>query len=127
MKPLGRFFQVTETLDFKKYFLDIEKIEKYPITFVIKSTDSVDSIKAKLKADALKTYPVRAIVDKYLNCIEDIINIPTIMEYFDEVEKNGLIMNVLDEIVIQSKVEFNYNDDESDDEDENETQLSLFD
>lgn len=25
MKPLGRFFQVTETLDFKKYFLDIEK------------------------------------------------------------------------------------------------------
>lgn len=26
MKPLGRFFQVTETLDFKKYFLDIDKI-----------------------------------------------------------------------------------------------------
>lgn len=25
MKPLGRFFQVTETLDFKKYFLDIDK------------------------------------------------------------------------------------------------------
>lgn len=35
MKPLGRFFQVTETLDFKKYFLDIDKIEKYPITFVV--------------------------------------------------------------------------------------------
>ena len=75
----------------------------------------------------MKTYPVRAIVDKYLNCIEEIINIPTIMVYFDEVEKNGLMMNVLDEIVIQSKVEFNYNDDESDDEDENERQLSLFD
>ncbi len=26
MKPLGRFFQVTETLDFKKYFLDIDKV-----------------------------------------------------------------------------------------------------
>ncbi|MGB3508834.1 MAG: hypothetical protein WBA93_06250 [Microcoleaceae cyanobacterium] len=36
MKPLVRFFQVTETTDFKKYFLDIDKIEKYPITFVIK-------------------------------------------------------------------------------------------
>lgn len=127
MKPLGRFFQVTETLDFKKYFLDIEKIEKYPITFVIKSTDSIDTIYTKLKADALKTYPVRAIVEKYLNCIEEIINIPTIMVYFDEVEKNGLMMNVLDEIIIQSKVEFNYNEDESDDEDENERQLSLFD
>ena len=31
MKPLGRFFQVTETLDFKKYFLDIDKIERYPL------------------------------------------------------------------------------------------------
>ena len=67
------------------------------------------------------------IVEKYLNCIEEIINIPTIMGYFDEVEKNGLMMNVLDEIIIQSKVEFNYNEDESDDEDENERQLSLFD
>ncbi len=37
MKPLGRFFQVTETLDLKKYFLDIDKIEKYPITFVVKT------------------------------------------------------------------------------------------
>lgn len=62
MKPLGRFFQVTETLDFKKYFLDIEKIEKYPITFVIKAEDSIAGIKKKLESDALKTYPVKAIV-----------------------------------------------------------------
>jgi len=27
MKPLGRFFQVTETLDVRKYFLDIDKIK----------------------------------------------------------------------------------------------------
>ena len=26
MKPLGRFFQVTETLDFKKYFISLDKI-----------------------------------------------------------------------------------------------------
>jgi len=38
MKPLGRFFQVTESLDVRKYFLDIDKIERYPISFVIKST-----------------------------------------------------------------------------------------
>ena len=30
MKPLGRFFQVTETLDVKKYFLDIDKIGAFP-------------------------------------------------------------------------------------------------
>ena len=55
MKPLGRFFQVTETLDFKKYFLDIEKIERYPLSFVVKSEESIDELLAKIKADALKT------------------------------------------------------------------------
>lgn len=117
MKPLGRFFQVSETLDFKKYFLDIEKIEKYPITFVIKSTDSTSVIKQKLKEDALKKYPAKAVVDKYFNCIEEIINIPTLKEYLQNVENNGYLLNVLDEIVLQSNVEFNYSDEEDDDDD----------
>lgn len=114
MKPLGRFFQVTETLDFKKYFLDIEKIEKYPITFVIKSEDSIDEIKNKLESDALKTYPVKAIVKKYLDCIEEIINIPTLTTYLQTVEQNGLLLKVLDEIILQSKVEFNYSEEDED-------------
>lgn len=114
MKPLGRFFQVTETIDFKKYFLDIEKIEKYPITFVIKSTDPIPEIKEKIESDALKTYPVRAIVNKYLDCIEEVINIPTLMQYLQEVDKNGLLSKVLDEIILQSKVEFNYFEEDED-------------
>ena len=114
MKPLGRFFQVTETLDFKKYFLDIEKIEKYPITFVIKAEDSIDEIKNKLESDALKTYPVKTIVKKYLDCIEEIINIPTLTTYLQTVEQNGLLLKVLDEIILQSKVEFNYSEEDED-------------
>ncbi|MGM9844269.1 MAG: restriction endonuclease [Muribaculaceae bacterium] len=114
MKPLGRFFQVTETLYFKKYFLDIEKIEKYPITFVIKATDSIDEIRKRIESDALKTYPVKAIVKKYLDCIEEIINIPTLMDYLQAVEKKGLLLKVLDEIILQSKVEFNYSEEDED-------------
>ena len=110
MKPLGRFFQVTETLDFKKYFLDIEKIEKYPITFVIKSLDEVEMLKEKLCKEATKTYVIEDIVHKYMACIEEIINIPTLLQYFQEIEKAGLISNVLNEIIRQSKVEFNYED-----------------
>ncbi|MDA8072343.1 MAG: restriction endonuclease [Actinomycetota bacterium] len=34
MRPLGRFYQVTETLDLRKYFLDIDKIQRFPITFL---------------------------------------------------------------------------------------------
>lgn len=110
MKPLGRFFQVTETLDFKKYFLDIEKIEKYPITFVVKSCDSVKNLKMKLYEDAQKTYVIEDIVDKYMACIEDILNIPTLLQYFRTIEDTGSISEVLNEIILQSKVEFNYED-----------------
>ncbi|WP_288799471.1 hypothetical protein [uncultured Fibrobacter sp.] len=112
MKPLGRFFQVTETLDLKKYFLDIEKIEKYPISFVIKTNDSEKEIRSKLSLDAAKTYVVKNIIDKYLSCIEEIINIPVLTKYFNSVVSKGLIGKVLKEIIIQSKVEFNYFDDE---------------
>ena len=108
MRPLGRFFQVTETLDFKKYFLDIEKIEKYPITFVVKSTDDVEVLKQKLRADAIKIYVIENIVDKYLECIEEVINIPTLLKYFHELEQSGMASNILSEILLQSKVEFNY-------------------
>ena len=76
MQPLGRFFQVTETLDFKKYFLDIDKIQKFPITFVIKSDEAVEDLLSKIKANANKIYLVTAIVDKYMACIEEVINIP---------------------------------------------------
>lgn len=111
MKPLGRFFQVTETLDFKKYFLDIEKIEKYPITFVVKSLEDVDVLKDKLYQDASKTYIVEDIVNKYMECIEEIINIPTLLQHFQSIEETGLTPNVLKEIILQSRVEFNYEDD----------------
>ncbi|AEW85956.1 hypothetical protein FCOL_05655 [Flavobacterium columnare ATCC 49512] len=112
MKPLGRFFQVTETLDFKKYFLDIDKIQKYPITFVIKSDEDVDPLKKKIQDNADKTYTIRAIVEKYMACIEEVINIPMLNIRFNEAVKQGYLNNILDEIVVQSKVEFNYTDEE---------------
>lgn len=112
MKPLGRFFQVTETLDFKKYFLDIEKIERYPITFVVKSDDDTDSLRQRLHDDAIKTYSVDAIVKRYMECIEELINIPRLKEVFLKVIKRGDVIVVLDDIILQSKVEFNFEEDE---------------
>ena len=114
MKPLGRFFQVTETLDFKKYFLDIDKIQKYPITFVIKSDEEVEPLKNKIQDNANKTYSIKAIVEKYMACIEEVINIPMLNLRFNDAVKQGYLKNILDEIVLQSKAEFNYTDDEDD-------------
>lgn len=111
MKPLGRFFQVTETLDFKKYFLDIEKIEHYPITFVVKSEESTDNLRNKLYEDAIRIYSVDAIVKRYMECIEELINIPYLKDVLNTLKKRGNISAVLNEIILQSKVEFNFDDD----------------
>jgi hypothetical protein len=110
MKPLGRFFQVTETLDFKKYFLDIDKIERFPITFVVKSVENTDLLKEKIRNNALKTYAVEAVVHSYMACIEELINIPVLTDYFQKIVKQGNCNAVLQEIIRQSKVEFNYDD-----------------
>jgi len=45
-----------------------------------------------------------------MECIEEIINIPTLLHHFQRVEDAGLISNVLKEIILQSRVEFNYED-----------------
>jgi hypothetical protein len=111
MKPLGRFFQVTETVDVNKYFLDIDKIEKYPITFVIKSSDPVETLKNKIKQQAEKQYSIKAIVSRYMECIEEIINIPVLIDRFKEAVGREQLSNILTEIIKQSKVEFSYEDD----------------
>jgi len=107
MKPLGRFFQVTETLDVTKYFLDIDKVQKYPITFVVKTELKISDVELKIKKQAEAKYPVKTIVQKYMKSIEEIINIPILLERFFEVVELGNVSVVMDEIVKHSRVEFN--------------------
>lgn len=114
MKPLGRFFQVTETVDVKKYFLDIDKIEKYPITFVVKSSESTDTIRQKIQEQAERQYSIKAIVSRYMTCIEEIINIPELLTKFHSAIHEGYLNEILAEITRQSKVEFNYDEDDYD-------------
>jgi len=117
MKPLGRFFQVTETTDLKKYFLDIDKLEKFPVTFVVKSTIPIDELRDSIRDGAIEQYTVEKVVENYMDCIEEIINIDSLKQSLDKVEKEKNLGNVLSEIIKQSKVEFNYEDDD-DTEDE---------
>jgi len=118
MTPLGRFFQVTETLDVKKYFLDIDKIERYPIAFVIKSNEPTEYLLSKIEEGAKSQYGVSAIVMKYMGCVEEIINIPILKDRLKHAISEGHVRNIIDEIITQSKVEFNIEEtDENDDED----------
>ena len=40
-------------------------------------------------------------------CIEEIVNVPILLERLDAVMESGLIDDVLDEILRQAKIEFN--------------------
>lgn len=107
MKPLGRFFQVTETVDAGKYFLDIDKVQRYPITFVVKTNDSSDEILKRIENQAKEKYQIKSIVKKYIDSVEEVINIPRLVEIFEQVLKLGRGAKVIEEIVLQSRIEFN--------------------
>jgi hypothetical protein len=109
MKPLGRFFQVTETIDVKKYFLDIDKIHRFPLTFVVKSLEEPKAILADIKKQAKARYKINTVVRSYMDAIEEIINIPVLIQCLEEVVEAGKIKSVMEEVILQSKVEFNYN------------------
>lgn len=110
MIPLGRIFQVTEVLDFKKYFLDIDKLIHYPITFVVKQNISPESAFAKIKADAANKFPPDVLAH-YLDCFEEIITIPVLVDLLKQNITNGYLPEMVDELITQCKVEYNFKED----------------
>ena len=108
MRPLGRFFQVTETVDANKYFLDIDKVQKFPITFVVKANESADKIRAEIRGQAVQKYKIEAVVESYMEAVEEIINVEDLVRAFNDIVESGELGNVMNEIIVQSKVEFNF-------------------
>ena len=80
------------------------------IDFVIKSTEAPAKLLQKIKEGAEKQYSVDAVVEKYLNCIEEIINIENLKDALKITVAQGNIQTVLHEIIKQSKVEFYFNE-----------------
>ena len=107
MKPLGRIFQVTETTDVGKYFLDIDKLQRFPITFVVKSEEEPGVLKEKMREHAQKKYKIVKVIERYMECIEEIINVPLLMDDFNNILLNEQLDSVIKEIIQQSQIEFN--------------------
>lgn len=108
MQPAGRFFQVSEVLDFKKYFLDIEKINRYPITFVIKSIKEPEELKKLILEKAKDNYD-KVTFKKFEQAIEEIITIPILVKRLETVIENKNEKQLLDDLVLYYKVEFHLN------------------
>lgn len=81
LQPLGRFFQVTETLDFKKYFLDFEKVNRYPMSFVIKVDAKKEDVMARIRRDAERSgqYSEDTIL-MYMDLFEEVFTLKDLQE-----------------------------------------------
>ncbi len=83
-------------------------MQRFPIAFVVKSNETVEAVREKIKQQAMKLYGVEKVVQRYMDCIEEIINIPLLLARFGELLSAGKLAGVISEITAQSKVEFNY-------------------
>lgn len=108
--PLGKIFQVTETLDFKKYFLDFEKLNRYPITFVIKSELGSEAVLKKIKDNASAELE-QSLVNAYIKLFDGIFTTKELREIYQSIINNKTDVEAFKgEILNAFKLEFGHYD-----------------
>lgn len=112
MRPVGRFFQVTEVNNYDKYLLDIDKVMHFPITFVIKTRSSKASVLKDLEAYIDdRANGMRVIKERYENAIEEVITINELVEWTFGLN-NEDIDGIIRDIDVCYKLEMNMDDEE---------------
>lgn len=110
MRPLGRFFQVTEVGNYDKYFLDIEKVEHFPISFVIKTNKKKETIQREFDDYiAKRSGGMKAIINLFKESIEEIITINELKERYESLDEAS-IKELMNDIVKYYKLEMNFNE-----------------
>ena len=112
MRPIGRFFQVTEVNNYDKYLLDIDKVMHFPVTFVIKTKKKKELVLKDL-GDYINTRAngMKIIESRYREAIEEIITINELIEWMDclgDEDVDGIIRD----IDIYYRLEMNMDSDE---------------
>jgi hypothetical protein len=111
LKPFGNFFQVTEDTNVTKWFLDIDKVARYPITFVVKDSRTSAEIKQEMNESAMGRGDLSEDdVFNMMACIEKIVNVPDLISMFEDCIEKGLLECIMNQILEQSRVEFNIGD-----------------
>lgn len=98
MRPVGRFFQVTEVNNYDKYLLDIDKVMHFPITFVVKTrTPKIIVLQELDKYISKRANGMLVIEQHYRTAIEEIITINELIQWIDElddVDLDGIIRDI---------------------------------
>lgn len=107
MRPVGRFFQVTEVNNYDKYLLDIDKVMHFPITFVIKTHSSKEQVLSELEEYINKrANGMRVIENRYRTAIEEIITINELRKWVYDLGDED-IDGIIRDIDLYYKLEMN--------------------
>jgi len=108
LTPLGRFFQVTETLDFSKYFLDFEKVNRFPISFVVKVEADAKAAKALIRSGALRSGKyTEAQVELYMMLFEETVTLPELRRILTNLPVDQAALGrITDELALQFRQEY---------------------
>ena len=107
MRPVGRFFQVTEVNNYDKYLLDIDKVMHFPVSFVIKTSLSKEKVLADLdRYIAQRSSGMTVLEERYKKAIEEIITINELQAWTTELNNND-IDGIIRDIDIYYKLEMN--------------------
>lgn len=115
MRPVGRFFQVTEVNNYDKYLLDIDKVMHFPISFVIKTKQSKQSVLEELnRYIEQRSSGMTVLEERYRKAIEEIITINELQMWTSELN-NYDIDGIIRDIDIYYKLEMNMNAEDEED------------
>lgn len=99
MRPLGRFFQVTEVDSYDKYFLDMDKVNHFPLTFVVKTTQEKETIYQELlDYGTKKSGGLHILEEQYHRAVEEVITINELLEWMSDLDEKDIdfLINEID-------------------------------
>ncbi|MFI3676977.1 type II restriction endonuclease, partial [Citrobacter braakii] len=98
--------QVTEVLDFKKYFLDFDKTNKFPMSFVVKTELSPESTLEYIKVNSIKSMS-KENSDKYISLFEEIFTVPTLRDIVQSISDSPEMLIHLKKVITENfKLEY---------------------
>lgn len=110
MRPIGRFFQVTEINNYDKYLLDIDKVLHFPVSFVIKTAKSKHDVEQEIERYIEeKSGGMVMIKERYKKAFEEIITINEIREWLFQLDEDSVNL-ILSDIDFYYKMEMNLED-----------------
>lgn len=111
MRPVGRFFQVTEVCNYDKYLLDIDKVMHFPVSFVIKTSSSRQVVMGDLERYiSERANGMRVLRERYEKAVEEIITINELKEWVSELGDSD-IDDIIRDIDIYYRLEMHMDTD----------------